>query len=597
MSFNKFKFTGKVVKVVAPHTRDWYVSQGWKRQQIQQEIIQQLDATQDFAEFDKWTLNGGYSQTNNPDNKVDWACFIWRNVADDYNHYMNDFTMGWIGDLGFYSVPVDGGARILENNGATIPSYFAKDPFRFTIHELAHYLLGGNEMHNGHAFWAMLSGYEVRSYMANAFERYKLGWINLTTVGKTSQTISGATLPDFITTGVAYRVEIDAATNQYFYIENHQRISPWDNCSSVSTEKGIYVMRQDRAQSTNGMAADWMWLVPASGRYNWVVNEMATRSYFGGYLPVYTKLAANKATGYSETDMIPFNYNGYTTPNELLILKDPATGAAVDYLARIGHGKDAFREGFNEVFTPWSNPNSQRADRNATGIGFKINGAPANGVYSLDIYVNQAYAAPPSKPQNVVLNANPGDNCNRLSWDYNDNAENVAYYEVSRKLSAPYDPWEVIGTTTNNFFVDPQFYYLTSGNEKCTYRVRVKSNANQYSVYSDEVSGRAEPLYKRGDNNEQEKLAEKVDSWALRQNYPNPFNPRTQIYYSLKENSQVNLQVYDMLGNKVADLVNDIKPAGEYSVSFDGSNLPSGIYIYQLRTGSYTSMRKMLLLK
>jgi hypothetical protein len=69
------------------------------------------------------------------------------------------------------------------------------------------------------------------------------------------------------------------------------------------------------------------------------------------------------------------------------------------------------------------------------------------------------------------------------------------------------------------------------------------------------------------------------------------------ISYRLPVIGFVTLKVYDILGREVATLVNEEKPAGEYEVEFNGSNLPSGIYFYQLKAGSYVETRKMVLLK
>lgn len=86
--------------------------------------------------------------------------------------------------------------------------------------------------------------------------------------------------------------------------------------------------------------------------------------------------------------------------------------------------------------------------------------------------------------------------------------------------------------------------------------------------------------------------------FTLGQNYPNPFNPVTKIDYSFPQSSFVTLKVYDVLGNLIATLVNEEKAAGNYTVGFDGSSLPSGFYIYEIRTNTGFSMsRKMVLLK
>ena len=86
-------------------------------------------------------------------------------------------------------------------------------------------------------------------------------------------------------------------------------------------------------------------------------------------------------------------------------------------------------------------------------------------------------------------------------------------------------------------------------------------------------------------------------SFNLGQNYPNPFNPTTQITYSVPEEVPVNLTVYDMLGRKVAELVNERQHAGEYELQFNASSLASGTYIYKLSAGDFVSVRKMTLLK
>jgi len=95
------------------------------------------------------------------------------------------------------------------------------------------------------------------------------------------------------------------------------------------------------------------------------------------------------------------------------------------------------------------------------------------------------------------------------------------------------------------------------------------------------------------------------DVYALEQNYPNPFNPSTKIRYSIPNVgsglAQTVLKVYDVLGNEVATLVNEEKPAGSYEVDFNastsGSGLASGIYYYKIQAGSFTETKKMVLIK
>jgi hypothetical protein len=87
------------------------------------------------------------------------------------------------------------------------------------------------------------------------------------------------------------------------------------------------------------------------------------------------------------------------------------------------------------------------------------------------------------------------------------------------------------------------------------------------------------------------------NDFSLSQNYPNPFNPITNIEFRIADFGFVSLKVYDVLGNEIATLVNEEKPAGEYEVEFDGSELTSGIYFYKLTAGAFTQTRKMILLR
>ncbi|HQY53438.1 MAG TPA: T9SS type A sorting domain-containing protein [Ignavibacteria bacterium] len=87
------------------------------------------------------------------------------------------------------------------------------------------------------------------------------------------------------------------------------------------------------------------------------------------------------------------------------------------------------------------------------------------------------------------------------------------------------------------------------------------------------------------------------DKYELSQNYPNPFNPSTVIRYSLTENSFTTLKIYDITGREMTRLVNEKQEAGRYEVIFNGSNLASGVYFYELRSGDFVAQKKMVILK
>ena len=87
------------------------------------------------------------------------------------------------------------------------------------------------------------------------------------------------------------------------------------------------------------------------------------------------------------------------------------------------------------------------------------------------------------------------------------------------------------------------------------------------------------------------------DDFRLWQNYPNPFNPKTSIQYAISSRQFVTLKVYDVIGNEIAILVNGEKSEGIYEVTWNATDLPSGVYFYQLKVGEFISTKKMILIK
>ena len=86
-------------------------------------------------------------------------------------------------------------------------------------------------------------------------------------------------------------------------------------------------------------------------------------------------------------------------------------------------------------------------------------------------------------------------------------------------------------------------------------------------------------------------------TFVLSQNYPNPFNPSTKISWQSPVAAHHTIKIYDILGNEVATLVDEFKPAGSYEVNFEALNLASGIYIYRLTSDNFTETKKMMLLR
>ncbi|GBD86987.1 hypothetical protein BMS3Abin03_00912 [bacterium BMS3Abin03] len=90
---------------------------------------------------------------------------------------------------------------------------------------------------------------------------------------------------------------------------------------------------------------------------------------------------------------------------------------------------------------------------------------------------------------------------------------------------------------------------------------------------------------------------EQIHSFSLSQNYPNPFNPTTTIAYKIPNENFVTLKIYNSLGEEIITLVNEVKQAGSYTVEFNGSSLPSGVYFYRLIAGNFVASKKMILIR
>jgi hypothetical protein len=130
----------------------------------------------------------------------------------------------------------------------------------------------------------------------------------------------------------------------------------------------------------------------------------------------------------------------------------------------------------------------------------------------------------------------------------------------------------------------------------------VDVEASEQAVYSQSYYGwTAEKWVFDGDLNAFVRInpisLQVLEGYNLRQNYPNPFNPLTTIEFSIQEAAQVKLDIVNIMGQRVATVVNEQMSPGSYNVTFDAKNLPSGIYFYRMSAGDFTAIKKMTLMK
>ena len=174
-----------------------------------------------------------------------------------------------------------------------------------------------------------------------------------------------------------------------------------------------------------------------------------------------------------------------------------------------------------------------------------------------------------------------------LEWTTSTETNNSGFEverEVSSKPSSAGNNWERIGFVKGNGTTTQRHYYSYNDKnlEPGNYNYRLNQidydGSSHYSkIAYAEVIG--------------------LNQFELYQNYPNPFNPTTTISYYLPKNANIKLNVYNVLGQKVAELINGYQTEGKHHIEFDAGKLSSGVYFYKLQTGDYISIKKMAVAK
>jgi len=310
----------------------------------------------------------------------------------------------------------------------------------------------------------------------------------------------------------------------------------------------------------------------------------------GAHHDLYFKYKDFSSTTWSSSTLLE-GYSDVTTP---LTICETANGNIHTYTHASGLVENIIISGAI---------NSTSAISEDYGINSISGSASYNDIYVNWSHYNSAYLQlrqfdeDPQIPQNLSV-AWYSDHP-KLTWTTNEDTDMKEYKiwkyvngsamvvaTVTHSASSSTHTW-TDNSVTPAGKLDPIYTYY--------YKVKAVDNANNESLYSNQVSISGTGVIWKI-NGEEDSKAD-ITSYALDSNYPNPFNPTTQISYQLPENSFVNLVVYNTIGQKVAELVNQEQTSGKYTVKFDASNLPSGVYIYKLQAGEFSDVKKMLLTK
>lgn len=219
-----------------------------------------------------------------------------------------------------------------------------------------------------------------------------------------------------------------------------------------------------------------------------------------------------------------------------------------------------------------------------SGFRFYISGTD-NGAAENNLYINSFTGNNTLPVELTSFTAELVEKTVKLKWQTAAEVNNYGF-EVEKTSAAAENKWQNIGFVngSGNSNSDKQYSFLDESVEhgKYLYRLKQVDNDGQYE-YSDIVEVDVNLL---------------PSEFMLEQNYPNPFNPSTTIKFGLPRNGYVNLRVYNIIGEEVAQLINKELEAGYHTAVFESNNLGSGIYFYSLNIeGSFTSVKKMFLIK
>ena len=691
LSIGKFHVTGESRHLKMNHTWKYYKDTVHYNGFLT-EIYQRLgaDTSIHWEKFDLWSRNDANdTYVFSKDKYLDMmGIFVRDLVGVDFIAGPEGYELGYPGYVPLYGPD---NYVIYANGNDTVKMGTVRDkygsgfivkgtqgPLGFyrslgiAIHEYGHYLF--SNIHSTSGIMTSNGGISINDLFMSGYEKYKLGLLDTLIVNFNYQTsytirdISGrngsSQSPDF-----PQILKVPITSTDFFIIENRRKISSWDVYMLGDTSrldpfrptgeygKGIYIYHSnniglDYTGNVDMECADGLWNWSNYGYENpdWtdagtvqvklrdslptIINNDPGTEYFNNYNnadgvsagPWFSIGKKHTSVGLTGTDRIFSNSTEYWTSRE-----------------RFGDRWDAWNIGYNEIFSPYSNPNTKAYDNTETGI-FIYYSSLTNGVATVNVYKTGEpysldtilYYTPPSKPMGIVVDyyLESEDYMRpKITWNHNMEPDMMRISDSTKKYkiwratqtSMYYVPtnYTLIATKdiyfqTSPSFIDTSIIALGSGwpgmGEQIQYPVRYKVQAIDIYADSSVRSDFGSAIGLRNCGNACASTEDNIlqneglpDRYSINQNFPNPFNPTTKIEYAIPNpgGDFVTIRIYNLLGKEVMSLVNDFKKAGRYIISFNGSDLSSGVYYYklavsspnQIKAGNSQQIRKMVLIK
>lgn len=358
MSFGNFRVTGKVICAETPFPINYYIPKNEEypvRSLANKDILKTIDDSVDFRKYDNWSYLSNYYHKNEPDGVVDMVVIIWRGLV---------FADDWCGESSLGNGPdlfvENGQIRIKMGFGGysgmgtfgsdvTIQYWGERSPgrnFKVVIHEIAHWLISSEHPYSSvdHSFWGMLT-LAGESICANSFERERLEWLNPHLI---ENTILSAQLSNYVTTPSAYKFHPpNGYQGEMYYFENHQLISIYDNITSNSEDKGIFILHFAHSY----YMGDCVRIITSDGFWKW--ESPSEDNCWGNELPSFKKNSVDR-NGFGNRDRIKC-FNDSTSDFLYSYINEYNQAECNDWLHGYGFN-NSFNKPSNDLFSPWSNP-------------------------------------------------------------------------------------------------------------------------------------------------------------------------------------------------------------------------------------------------
>jgi hypothetical protein len=678
VSKGKMHVTGKAYYIPLTYDANYYLSyssdEEVRMRNMNNEIFDKLtQAGVQWQDYDNWSGSDGNFYYRG-DNYVDMIIKVHRHTVVNWLFPGNnagyahlgfnpldgiDISVGngkYIND-GFYKSNCSGVTVVGTSHGPASKDWV----FNIAKHEIGHYWFGASHTSPG---VGIMGGGEI--YLG-AWESLKLGYLTSTTINFNSGSYNLNDITSRNSNGEILQVPIDGSS-EYFLITNRRQVSYFDKTMlgdtakddwqrvldpNVDYGKGVYIYHHTQGmtfQSANDMEC-------ADGLWNWTYTGTTTPDWNDQQImDVYERTSLPSIIPNDDGWAGLFNKDGRTMGLGISYYGDdfyawfgrghrhtPLTNEAIDrcysndtalWTKRelMGDRWDAWNIGYNQVFSPYSNPNTKDWNNNNTGIFIYYHSFdPTTNEAQISFYkVDAAHTedsilavTPPSRPMGLTISFTDCDSNGArypvLTWRHNQEPDmksplmaprDFRRYKIFRATGdlehVPVEYSEIadrflifVNNSTPAEFIDNTIYLNCNSQDEQFYNIRYKikavDNMNMASVYSDFVSTQTLKIGIGGNNFKY--LNNPPKSFMISQNYPNPFNPVTNIRYDLPNDVRVLIKIYDLLGREIKTLVNEFKKAGSYIISFNGAELASGVYFYRIAAGNFVSVKRMVLLK